>query len=274
MVRVTSLARICAVRFCAASIAFFTSAAMAQVNVTWDRPAFDANMASIGASYDTVAENFAAASSRDQQLVQSGDAWTGFTLTVLGGAPQWWPSKYCAQLNAGNCIYWNSSAPAQPGMYTSVGFGPSAGVRFTLAQPALGVFLDFVDWNDMDSWTGADVGSQHFRSQLVVVLDDGTQVSVTPADIVPTGGRQGSVGISLQPAQVTAGRRIVAFQLVGYEDGGVQRSEVVSLTNIVTFPFRAASNGPAAVPTLDWLGLGALSALLGLMGWRRSRSAG
>jgi len=145
------------------------------------------------------------------------DTWDGFTL-VASGTSSWGPSNYCASLST--CVNWTPAPPNAPGIYGAFGDGI---LEFDLTENIIGFGTDHYDWNDEDPTAPG------LRSQLIVTLSDGSNLTVSGTPSNP-GDPGGFIGFKLDDASIYAGITIsdVEWQRVGTQ------TEIVGLTNITT----------------------------------------
>lgn len=165
------------------------------------------------------------------------DKWNGFTVEAYGpntGTP-WSPSKYCQTLNSGSgasnfseeCLFWNSGAPAVPGIYAAV--NSDNGISFKLANSAIAAFsFDFVDWNDVFE-----------RSNLQIFASDGTSTIVSDSTNVFDAPPQ-KFGVTLSPSDIAAGLFIKEIRWMGLDSVG----EVVGFYNFQTYTNPKIQNNP------------------------------
>ena len=170
------------------------------------------------------------------------DIWNGFTVEAYGPntSTAWSPSKYCQALNSGSgagdfskeCLFWNSGAPAVPGIYVAVNI--DNGISFKLANSAIAAFsFDFVDWNDLFE-----------RSNLQIFASDGTSAIVSDATNVFDSPPQ-KFGVTLSPSDIAAGLFIKEIRWVGLDSTG----EVVGFYNFQTYTNpKIQNNLPIANP--------------------------
>jgi hypothetical protein len=156
------------------------------------------------------------------------DIWNGFTVEAYGPntGTSWSPSKYCQNLSSGSgtsnlseeCLFWNSEAPAVPGIYAAVNL--DNGISFKLANSAIAAFsFDFVDWNDAFE-----------RSDLRIFASDGTSTTVSdPTNIFDAPPQK--FGVTLSPADIAAGLYIKEIRWMGIDAMG----EVVGFYNFQTY---------------------------------------
>lgn len=196
----------------------------------------------------------------DQQLIgTTPDAWNTFTVEVIGsgtmpGQPQLGATRYCANLSAPSCIYWNGNATAVPGVY-AIFNGPTTGVSFKLTTPTIAGFsFSFTDWNDPSDGTGAVMEE---RSYFQVVASDGSTVDVH-GDPQPVNAPPQTFGVALSAADIAAGVYLTEIRWVGLPAGV---PEVVGLYHFATFTNPLLAPAPiASIPTLSVPGLALLSA--------------
>lgn len=165
------------------------------------------------------------------------DIWNGFTVEAYGTntGTDWSPSKYCQALNSGagasdfskECLFWNTKAPAVPGIYAAVNL--DNGISFKLANSAIAAFsFDFVDWNDVFE-----------RSNIRVFASDGTSTIVSdPTNIFDAPPQK--FGVTLSPDDIAAGLYIKEIRWMGIDALG----EVVGFYNFQTYTNPKIKNNP------------------------------
>ena len=190
-----------------------------------------------------------------QLLTAAPDAWNSFTVELIGSGtalPEWGPSRYCQNLSAPSCIWWNSNATPLPGVY-GVFDGSGTGISIKLSTPTIAGFsFSFTDWNDP-----SDGVTLMERSYFEVVASDGTTVAVhgapQPADAPPQ-----TFGVALSAADIAAGVYLREIRWVGVP--GPNGAEVVGMYHFATFTNPVLAPRPVqAIPTLSPSGLALLS---------------
>lgn len=205
-----------------------------------DQPGF---LSAIGSG--TIATNEDFSSSVNLKPIGSAgnpDIWNGFTVEAYGPntGTEWSPSKYCQALNSGSgasdfsqeCLFWNTKAPAVPGIYAAVNL--DNGISFKLANSAIAAFsFDFVDWNDIFE-----------RSNLRIFASDGTSTIVSDSTNIFDAPPQ-KFGVTLSPADIAAGIYIKEIRWMGIDALG----EVVGFYNFQTYTNpKILNNLPIANP--------------------------
>ncbi|WP_326540006.1 hypothetical protein [Pseudorhodoferax sp.] len=192
-------------------------------------------------------------------LTATPDPWNSFTIELVGtgtspSRPDFIASRYCANLSAPSCIYWNANATQVPGVF-GVFDSPGTGVSIKLSSPTIAGFsFSFTDWNDPSDGTGAVMEE---RSYFEVFASDGSMVEIHGAPQLPNAPPQ-TFGVALSAADIAAGVYLREIRWVGVPGAP---PEVVGFYHFATFTNPVLVPPPIeAIPTLSAPGLLLLSA--------------